>query len=517
MLGSFKQSALYQELNARLVFIGCFVSLGAMGFGFDNSWWGGALGLDQFNKKYGAYDPSTGGYSLPSEKQSAGTGTGSAGIILGCLAAPWLCSNLGRKPTLLVMSGLLAVGTVLEASAITSFWQLVVGRIVVYSGIGVASNVVPMYQSECAPTKVRGAFLTAYSIWNTFGGFMGTLVVFLCQNIKSEWAYLTVILCQLFVPVGIVLGYAFLPETPRYLVYRGRLEEAEASMKVLFGPDYNAKEEIHLLQLQLEEQREFHKATSLLDCFRGVNLRRTVIAMGTQILQQAQGISFINNFIVTFMEQLGFPDPLKSNVIVQTCGLVANLISLYTFDKLGRRINMLVGALLMAAMMMGVGGASAHGTDNLSLMTQNGCVAMLILWYVFYGLSWGPGVWILSGEIGTGQLRERTLLLASLGSFVTSVPINFVNPYVQAAIGGRVTFIYGSFSVAAIAFVYFLLPETKDRSLEELDEMFQNRVPTKEFSTYVCTGLGAQITQLENKDDHGDMKVKQVEHVEAAL
>lgn len=333
----------------------------------------------------------------------------------------------------------------------------------------------------------------------------------------TDRPFSTVILCQLFVPVGIVLGYAFLPETPRYLVYRGRLQEAEASMKVLFGPHYNAREEIQLLQLQLEEQREFHKATSLLDCFRGVNLRRTVIAMGTQILQQAQGISFINNFIVTFMEQLGFPDPLKSNVIVQTCGLVANLISLYTFDKLGRRINMLVGALLMAAMMMGVGGASAHGTDNLSTMTQNGCVAMLILWYVFYGLSWGPGVWILSGEIGTGQLRERTLLLASLGSFVTSVPINFVNPYVQAAIGGRVTFIYGSFSVAAIAFVYFLLPETKDRSLEELDEMFQNKIPTREFSSYVCTGLGAQITQLENKEDHGDMKVKQIEHVEAAL
>ncbi|KAE8381314.1 general substrate transporter [Aspergillus bertholletiae] len=426
------------------------------------------------------------------------------------LAAPWLCANQGRKPTLLVMSALLTIGTILEASAVTSFWQLVVGRIVVYSGIGVASNVVPMYQSECAPTKVRGAFLTAYSIWNTFGSFLATLVVFLCQNIQ-------IILCQLLVPVGIVLRYLFLPETPRYLVYRGRLQEAEASMKVLFGPEYNTSEEIQLLQLQLEEQLEFHKATSIWDCFRSVNLRRTVIAMGTQILQQAQGISFISNFIVTFMKQLGFPDPLKSNVIVQACGPVANLISMYTFDKLGRRINMLVDALLMAAMMMGVGGASAYGTDSLNAITQNGCVAMLILWYVFYGLSWGPGVWILSGEVGTGQLRERTLLLASLGSFVTSVPINFVNPYVQAAIGSRVTFIYGSFSVAEMAFVYFLLPETKGRSLEELDEMFQNRVPTREFSTYVCTGLGAQITQLENKDDHGEMKVKQVEHVETAF
>ncbi|KAF3387206.1 High-affinity glucose transporter [Penicillium rolfsii] len=517
MFESIKQSALYQELSLRLVFIGCFVSLGAMGFGFDNSWWGGALGLSPFGKKYGEWNPAENDYSIPSEKQSAGTGTGSAGIIIGCLVAPWLCSNLGRKPTLLVMAAVLTVGVVLEASAVTSFWQLVVGRIVVYSGIGLASNVVPMYQSECAPAKIRGAFLTAYSFWNTFGSFLGTLVVYLCQNLTNEWAYLTVILCQLMVPLGIICSYPFLPETPRYLVYRGRFDEAEVAIKDLYGPNYNAVEEVQLLRLQVEEQRELHKATSIMDCFKGSNLPRTIVAIGVQILQQAQGVSFINNFIVTFMKQLGFADPLKYNVIVIACGLVANIISFYTFDKIGRRTNMFWGAFIMGAMMLGVGGTTANGYSVLSPMTQNGCVAMLVLWYFFYGMSWGPGVWILAGEIGTGQLRERTLLLSSLGSFVTSVPINFVNPYVQAAIGGRTAIIYGSFSVAAMVFVYFFLPETKDRSLEELDEMFQERVPTRKFKSYVCTGLGAQIRQLENKDGAAEMKNKEIEHVEAAI
>ncbi|CAG7960184.1 unnamed protein product [Penicillium olsonii] len=512
-----KESALYQELSPRLLFIGCFVSLGAMGFGFDNSWWGGALGLTPFAQKYGSWDPSTNDWIIPSEKQSAGTGTGSAGIIFGCLASPWLCSHLGRKPTLLVMAAVLSVGIVLEASAVTSFWQLVVGRIVVYSGIGIASNVVPMYQSECAPAKIRGAFLTAYSFWNTFGGFLATLVVYLCQSLKTEWAYLTVILCQLTVPVGIILSYPLLPETPRYLVYSGRYEEAETAIKDLYGAHYNAAEEVQLLRLQVEEQRELHRATSLMDCFRGTNMRRTIIAIGVQVLQQAQGISFINNFIVTFMKQLGFADPLKYNVIVLACGLVANVFSFFTFDKVGRRSSMFTGAFFMAAMMIGVGGTTANGYEGLSPMTQNGCIAMLVLWYAIYALSWGPGVWILGGEIGTGQLRERTLLLSSLGSFVTSVPINFVNPYVQAQIGGRTAIIYGSFSVAAMAFVYFCLPETKDRSLEELDEMFQQKVSTTQFKDYVCTGLGAQIRQLENKEIEADLKGRQIEHVEAAI
>ncbi|KAJ5609116.1 hypothetical protein N7528_009683 [Penicillium herquei] len=519
MFTSIKQSALYQEMSPRLFFIGCFVSLGAMGFGYDNGWWGGALDLQPFGETYGSWDAADGEWSIPSVKQSAGTGTGSAGIIIGCLAAPWLCQNLGRKPTLLAMAGMLSVGCLLEATAVTSFWQLVVGRIVVYSGIGLASNVVPMYQSECAPPRIRGAFLTAYSFWNTFGGFLANLVVFLCQNLTTKWAYLAPIICQLLVPLGIVLSYSFLPETPRYLVYRGRFQEAEAAIKALYGPTYNALEEVQLLQLQVEEQRELHKATSVMDCFKGTNFRRTVIAAGTQILQQAQGISFVNNFLVTFMEQLGFSNPLKYNVILSACGIVGNCISFYTFDKLGRRMIMFWGAFVMGAMMVGVGGTTANGYNILSTMTQNGCIAMLILWYFFYCLSWGPGAWILSGEIGTGQLRERTLLLASLGSFVTSVPINFVNPYVQAEIGGRTAIIYGSFSVASMVFIYFLLPETKDRSLEELDEMFQQKVSTRKFKNYVCTGLGAQIRQVENKEDEAEFKskAKQIEHVEAAF
>jgi hypothetical protein len=100
---------------------------------------------------------------------------------------------------------------------------------------------------------------------------------------------------------------------------------------------------------------------------------------------------------------------------------------------------------------------------------------------------------------------------------LTSVPINFVNPYVQAEIGGRTAIIYGSFSVAAMVFVYFWLPETRDRSLEELDEMFQQKVPTAQFKDYVCTGIGAQIRQLENREGEEDLKTRQIEHVEAAI
>ncbi|KAL2844343.1 general substrate transporter [Aspergillus pseudoustus] len=498
MLQNIKNYSLFQDLNARLVLIGVVSSLGALGFGFDNGWWGGALGLPEFQRKYGAWDEELARYTIPSHKTSVGTGTGSAGIILGCIIAPIVTSKLGRRNAFLVLSALMLVGITLEASAVTSYWQLVVGRIVVYSGIGLASNCVPLYLSECSPPRIRGAFLALYSFFTSLGTFLAAVVVYLARTRQDQWQYLIVILCQLIVPVGYISFYVFLPESPRYLIYRGRYDEAEAVLRTLSNHPETIPAEVELLKAQDLEQRELHRATSLLDCFRGTNLRRTVIAMGVQILQQAQGVSFIQNFVVTFMQQLGFPDPLRSNLMVTGCSFAVHIITFLTFDKIGRRPSLLFGAILMAGTMLGTGGATTTGTPgNYSDTVGEASVALLILWYCIYGFTWGPGCWVMAGEVGTGQLRERTLFLASMGSFVTSVPINFVNPYVQSALGGSVTFIYGAFSVVAAVWVWLLVPETRGRSLEELDDMFQAKVPTREFRNYVCTGLGAEITNLD--------------------
>ncbi|KAK1700188.1 general substrate transporter [Colletotrichum godetiae] len=482
---------LYQDLNWRLVLIGCVANLGAMGFGFDNGWWGGALGLSQFQRKYGAYDDELGRYAIPAEKTSVGTSTGSAGIIIGCIMAPLATSRLGRKKSFLVISALMGTGVVLESSAVTSFWQLVVGRILVYAGMGLSSNVTPCISRNALRhgleviqrgftmpismlTSLSGAFLALYSFFLSLGVFLSAIAVNLSRSRTDQWQYLIVIICQLFVPVGYATLYPFLPESPRYLIYRGKYKEAEQVLTRLLNRPETIPQEVQLLEAQVEEQQELHKATSFKDCFKGTNFRRTVIAMGVQILQQAQGVSFIQNFIVTFVQQLGFPDPLRTNVMVTGCSFAVHIITFLTFDKIGRRRSLFLRAVGLAGMMIGTGAATATGSaGNYSSAVSNSSAALLILWYM------GPGYWVVADETGTGQLREKTLLLESMGSFVTSVTINFVNPYVQAKLGGAVTSIYGGFSVVAVLWVFFFVPETKNRSLEELDEIFQAQVRTR--------------------------------------
>jgi hypothetical protein len=114
---------------------------------------------------------------------------------------------------------------------------------------------------------------------------------------------------------------------------------------------------------------------------------------------------------------------------------------------------MFLGAFIMRAMMLGVGGTTANGHSVLSPMAQNGCVAMPVLWYFFYGLSWGPGVWILGGEIGTDQLREHTLLLSSLGKFCYLRPDQLCQSLRAGCDWRRTAIIYGGFSGAATVFV----------------------------------------------------------------
>ncbi|KAB8268089.1 hypothetical protein BDV30DRAFT_231031 [Aspergillus minisclerotigenes] len=440
-----KEQLLYQDLNIRLLCVFLISSLGATGFGFDNGWWGSISGLSEFQKKYGAYNDSKQAGETPGQTMSVAAGTGSAGIIFGCLLAPTLTSKLGRQPTFLIMSIIKTMCITLEVTAMKSFWQLVVGRIFIYYAIGISSNVVPMYQSEFAPATVRGAFLALHSFLTSFGQFMATL------------AY--------FVSMGYICLYFLIPDSPRYLVYRGKYREAKDVMSRLYNREFVA-DEVESFKQQIETQLEMHKATGLLDCFRTTKIWRTIPAIGVQVFQQAHGVSFIQNYAVSFIQRLGFHDTRRTAIMVIGRGFRVHVITFLTFDKMGRRNTILTGALGLAAMMIGVGITTSVPTETFTAAAQNAFVAILILWYCIFGFTWGPGAWVVYADIGTAQLRERTVFPATIG---------------RSSGGGAVTFIYGAFSLVGLVFVFFMMPESKNRSLEDLDGMFQKPSPGQGF------------------------------------
>ncbi|KAE8400124.1 general substrate transporter [Aspergillus pseudonomiae] len=464
-----------------------FGSLSSAGFGFDQAWWSAIMSLDQFLQTFGSYDQSQEKWVLSSRDQSIGTGMGYVGVILGVICGTPLNERFGRKMTLYIQSFVVAVGVIIESTCTTSYAQFVVGKAVVYFGGGIATNAIPTYQGECAPPSLRGLMAGTYNAFLMIGGLAAALIVYLCRHITTDWAWRVVVVAQIGIPAVGWISLPFLPESPHWLIRRGRLDEATSALRRLRGPEYPAAEEVIILQQTLEEERELREAASWKDCFsNAVNLRRTVICIGVQVFQQAQGISFVANYQAVFLSQIGFREVLLMSVIVYVIGVVANLLSMVTSDRSGRRGVLLGGAALLGACMMVIGGLTTGGPSHMSYSMQIAAVVMLMLWFFCFQTTWGPLAWVITSEVPPTSVREKMVTLSGFSAYGVGLIIVFVNPYTQDAIGGSVAFIYGSLSVVGFLFVFFFVPELRQRSLEQIDEMFNEQLPTRGFASYAC-------------------------------
>jgi MFS transporter, SP family, sugar:H+ symporter len=208
------------------------------------------LGMAQFKKDFGVYDPSTGSYILPTSWQSAGSGPPMAGLAFGAL-----------------LSGL--VGILIQATSRHSYWQIVAGRIVNSLALGVISNTVPAYQAECAPSRIRGTLVNFYQFSLGVGATLVNTANWGMHDRTDQWAYRMVIILQFIVPIVLGIGSLFIPESPRWLVGHGRDADAKVVLKWLRRgtADELVDQEVQLL-VAAEEENKQHFSNSWIECFR---------------------------------------------------------------------------------------------------------------------------------------------------------------------------------------------------------------------------------------------------------
>ncbi|KAJ9486479.1 hypothetical protein VN97_g6870 [Penicillium thymicola] len=463
-----------------------FGSISSAGFGFDQGWWAVLMSSSQFVQNFGSLDPVTNEWALSAQQQSLGTGLGYVGVIIGVFGGSPINERLGRKNALWIQSVVVTIGIIIESTAQRSYIQFLIGKLLVYLGGGIATSVIPAYR-ECAPKSMRGLMAGTYNAFLMVGGFFAAHIVYLCQHIPRNWAWRVVVVAQIAIPAASWASLPFLPESPYWLVSRGRLDEAVISLRKLRGASFPAEAEVASMQQLLEEQRERQANSTWAICFTdSVNRRRTIISVGSQIFSQAQGISFVANYQAVFLQEIGFKEVLLMSVVVYVIGIVANLIFMATTDRLGRRNVLLYSSAMLGVCMVTIGGLTANGPDSMSYEMQVAAVVMLMLWFFSFQVTWGPLAWVLTAEVPPAQVREKTVALSGLGAYLTGLVIVFVNPFTQADIGGRVAFVYEAFSVLAFLFALFFVPEVRQRSLEQIDEMFLDKVPTRAFKSHVC-------------------------------
>jgi len=288
---------------------------------------------------------------------------------------------------------------------------------------------------------------------------------------------------------GVMLLFALImPESPWYLVRKNKITQAEKSLARLHSKGYDITKGLAEIQAAVEAeeaQSVSQTAVTYLDCFRSTDFRRTRIACGMFLVQQFTGIAFYSQALY-FLGISGLPTALTFQLALGGFGvaMAGNVVSWFIMNYVGRRPLLLTGVMLNAILLLSVGIA---GTSSKS-------AALYYIAYVmnfaqlFYAPTVGAVSWSISGEVSSIQKRAKTQSLCTITNALASWVLNFICPYLintdQANLGGKAAFVWSALSFIGLVWVWYEVPEIKDRSFSALDIMFSQRVPTRKFKAY---------------------------------
>ncbi|KAF6230876.1 hypothetical protein HO173_010992 [Letharia columbiana] len=513
-----------------------FAAFGGIFFGYDSGYINGVIGMNYFVHLYTGLDPNDprfnaktgsdpGGFALPSWEKSLIVSILSAGTFFGALMAGDIADFTGRRTTIILGCIVFIIGVILQTASST-YGLLVAGRLVAGFGIGFVSAIIILYMSEIAPKKVRGAIVSGYQFCITIGLLLASCVDYGTQNYTTTASYRVPIGLQMLWAIILATGLFFLPESPRYFVKRGKIDRAADVLGRLRGQPRDSEfvqtelAEIvanHEYELQMIPQGSYF--TSWANCFKGSlwvqksNLRRTILGTSLQMMQQWTGINFIFYFGTTFFQQLGtISNPFLIGLITTLVNVCSTPISFYTIERFGRRTLLVWGALgmVICEFIVAIIGTADGGNPT----TVKAEIAFICIYIFFFASTWGPGAWVVVGEIYPLPIRSRGVALSTASNWLWNCIISVITPYMvdkdEGNLGPKVFFVWGALCVCCFIYAYFLIPETKGLSLEQVDRMMEETTPRNSAKWVPHSTFAAEM----GLTDKGTLAPEIVEDVE---
>ncbi len=390
-----------------------------------------------------------------------------AGAAVGSLAGGRLADLFGRRTLLIATALIFAVGAILCALAPTPGF-LIVGRIIVGLGIGLSSGAVPVYISEVSPPDTRGWAVSLFQLAITLGILLAYVVDFVFARVQGwRWMFGLAV-----VPAGAFgLGMLFLPESPRWLAKRGRYDDARKVLaRIREGPAMEAEfQEIEQSLARAEEQGTWR------DLLKPALRPALTLGIGLAIFQQVTGINTVIYYAPIIIKSSGISS--DSGAILATAGIGAvnvlmTIVSMWLIDRAGRRPLLLTGVAGMAVT-LGVLGWVFHSAMRSDLLSWLAVVSMMT-YVACFAISLGPIFWLLISEIYPLRVRNSSEGLAATFNWVSNLGVSLTFLSLLQRLGAPKTFgLYGLFAVAAWLFSYRLVPETKGRTLEEIEQYWR--------------------------------------------
>ncbi|KAM0259080.1 hypothetical protein ACHAPA_010928 [Fusarium lateritium] len=495
------RKAAFAQATPRLITF-CFIyALGSIFFGYDGASFGGVQAMDPFLKTFGSWNPDTEAYYLPSELQSLMNSLPLIGKFLGTIIVGPIIEKLGHRYAMALTCCIQVVGPIIQVTSKKAA-QFIVGRVLVYTAVGLVENVVPTYQSEIAPGALRGFFVGSIQLCLTTGSLIAGIVneSMSRKTDNSGWQIATAL--QALPAVVILCLLYFTPNSPRWLTFNDRHEEALQVLRSIRRKEDvdNGLPELELTSMREEGQIGKREKGPWKDLFRGRNLRRTGIACTIMSFQQLTGVTFSSSYGPTFYRSVGLADKAFVYAVVNNAtSVVTAMMATVFLDVFGRRTLVVHGGWSQGAFLVAIAALGRIKSPNVN--ESNGIVAGMQLYTCILHMTLGPGAYITAAEVGTQALREKTMALATAINVVVGFVVVFCTPYGLRQFGSALAYIWGGFSFLSSVWAWFFMPELKGRNLEEIDQLFDANLPAWKFSKFETEGLTHELAVLENNAD----------------
>jgi SP family galactose:H+ symporter-like MFS transporter len=400
------------------------------------------------------------------------------GAMAGALVAGGLADRLGRRMTILLASVLFTAGAVVEAVAPGSY-PLVVGRLVVGFGVGVASVAAPLYAAEMAPARLRGRFVSLYQLAITIGIFIAYLVDFVLSH-GSGWRAMLGVSA---VPAALlVLAVWPLSDSPRWYMQAGRRADAERSLRKVKGVE-DVTIDLDIMQASIDEDARSEAGWKTVFALQW--RRPLTIGVALAVLQQLTGINAVIYYANQIFEAAGFISPTSQSLAtlwaIGAVNVVATFVAVVWVDRFGRKpllfigttgmgISLVVvGAMFLKLSKITPGGVTHTTTTNEGLVT----LVALVVFIASFAFSLGPIVWTIINEIFPSHVRGKAVALATAANwFAAWLVAQFFLTLVDLITTTGVFWVFAGFCGVTFWFVRRYVPETKGKSLEEIQSMW---------------------------------------------
>ncbi|MCK9641242.1 MAG: sugar porter family MFS transporter [Prolixibacteraceae bacterium] len=438
-------------MKGYVVLISVVAALGGLLFGFDTAVISGTI---NFIQPYFGLSETGLGWTVSS-------------LLFGCIGGVFLAGKVGdhygRKKVLMMAALLFFVSSVGSATAHVLIFFLI-ARILGGLAVGVASILSPMYIAELAPAKYRGTLVSL----NQLAIVIGILVAFFSNYLlvgtgENNWRWMLLVMAA---PAILLFFSLFMvPESPRWLVARGRTDEA---LQVLIKTSGKESARLELAEIELTLTK--HEDSTFRDLLAPKIRPLLNIGIILAVFQQITGINTIMYYAPKIFANVGQSNDsaLMQTILIGGTNLIFTLVALVLIDRFGRKLLIQIGSLGMMLMLAGL--SALFFTNH----TSGVLVLIFILGYIaFFAASLGPALWVVAAELFPNRLRSKGMSVAIVSLWIACTIVTIVFPIMLEKLSGGITFlIFALICLANLLYVLKYVPETKGKTLEELEKQF---------------------------------------------